>query len=429
MWSTFVQHYKDPLLVAKIQEFFGIQIHYKNNSHEETKNKSGNEKSKSEKNGLNSEKSSTLVHGSYNQINENTTRERHKDVLSPSSEISAIENTKSHTIKNQFWYYLFVFGTELGDEIFYSLFFPFWIWNIDGTVGRRIILVWSIILTTGQVLKDIICWPRPSCPPAVRLQKKWSLEYGMPSTHAMIAVSIPFSAVFFTKNKYIYSFSAGFVIAILWCLLICVSRIYLGMHTVLDVIAGLVLASGMMIVLVPLVDAIDDYFITNNWAILTLFIIGVGTIVYHPTSGIWTPTRGDTALVVGTGTGIHLGYWINYKTGILTASQLPPPYNITWPTNQDIVKIISRTLLGFTYILVLKALIKSFIYFIMCAILKVNSKELKRSENSLENKNKILVDLVYKYIFCFVITCSMTSVLPKIFTVIGIERPTFYTEL
>lgn len=68
----------------------------------------------------------------------------------------------------------------------------------------------------GQILKDIICWARPACPPAVRLQDKWSEEYGMPSTHAMIGISIPFSVVLFTMNRYIYPISIGWTIATLW---------------------------------------------------------------------------------------------------------------------------------------------------------------------------------------------------------------------
>jgi len=58
------------------------------------------------------------------------------------------------------------------------------------------------LCVVGQGIKDIVRWPRPSCPPAVRLQKKWALEYGMPSTHAMVGVSIPLSVILYTMNRY-----------------------------------------------------------------------------------------------------------------------------------------------------------------------------------------------------------------------------------
>ena len=103
-------------------------------------------------------------------------------------------------INNYFWYSLFWIGSQLGDEGFYALFFrwvksceivleyftlkyvyislnifdiwymfidsfprlycfvvvSFWFWNIDGAVGRRVILIWNLIMYIGQAFKDII---------------------------------------------------------------------------------------------------------------------------------------------------------------------------------------------------------------------------------------------------------------------------------
>ena len=55
-----------------------------------------------------------------------------------------------YRIKNLFWYYLFLLGTQLGDETYYSIFFCFWFWNIDGAVGRRLMLVWNLVMYIGQ---------------------------------------------------------------------------------------------------------------------------------------------------------------------------------------------------------------------------------------------------------------------------------------
>jgi sphingosine-1-phosphate phosphatase 1 len=74
-------------------------------------------------------------------------------------------------------------------------------------------------------------------------------------------------------------------------MLICISRIYLGMHTVLDVIAGLTLAIILMIPFIPLVNTLDYYFLTNGWILLSLVTISIVTIIYYPCSDKWTPTR------------------------------------------------------------------------------------------------------------------------------------------
>lgn len=95
------------------------------------------------------------------------------------------ESTAGITVRNLFLYYLFVIGTELGDETFYACFIPCWFWNVDGAVGRRFVFVWALLMYIGQALKDVLRCPRPP-KPVIKLQEKWAAEYGLPSTHAMV---------------------------------------------------------------------------------------------------------------------------------------------------------------------------------------------------------------------------------------------------
>lgn len=134
-------------------------------------------------------------------------------------------------------------------------------------------------------------------------------------------------------------------------------------------------------------------------------------------------------MVVSVTTGVHVGAWLNFKTGALSAPLYPPPYHVIWPSYPMLGRAILRTIIGFCCVLGTKALCKSLSYASMCTILRVNSKELMRSENSLDNKNKVLVDLVYKYITCFMIGFNTVYLLPNVFTILGIERVTFYTEM
>ena len=91
-----------------------------------------------------------------------------------------------------FLYYLFSFGASLGNEVFYIMFFTFANWNFDSYVLRHCLILWCVIMYIGQAAKDVIRWPRPKCPPTVRMEQRYELEYGMPSTHAMVGVAIPF---------------------------------------------------------------------------------------------------------------------------------------------------------------------------------------------------------------------------------------------
>ena len=97
---------------------------------------------------------------------------------------------------------MFVIGTQLGDENCYTLIFCFWFWNIDGAVGRRLYLVFNFVMYIGQGVKDMIRWPRPPMPPVVQVESKWSLEYGMPSTHSMVGLAVPMGILYFTYGRY-----------------------------------------------------------------------------------------------------------------------------------------------------------------------------------------------------------------------------------
>lgn len=425
MWE-FIEYLKDPHLVAVIQEYYGVKVHKYNviSGNKDFRKCKGyhppfqNKLEEKEKYFVNKADIAVKCNGCVSTTDDNET-------LSSESE----SESRDYSINNWFWYYTFVLGTALGDEIFYASFIPFWFWNIDGAVGRRVVLVWTIIMYIGQGIKDIIRWPRPSCPPVVRLQKKWALEYGMPSTHAMVGVSIPFSVILYTINRYQYPLLLGVVTAILWCTIICVSRLYLGMHSVLDIVAGLLLALVLMVPVVPVVDWLDYYLLTEQWSPVCLLVIAVLLVVFYPSSDRWTPTRGDTTMVVSVCVGVHIGAWTNYQLGILQESSLSPPYAIIWPSYAMMGLGALRTVIGFCCIIATRALCKSASYATICALLRLNSQELRRSQNSIENQQKVIVELSYKFITYILLGFNTVYLLPNVFRLIGIERPTFYTEI
>lgn len=61
------------------------------------------------------------------------------------------DNEVDHHITNIFWYYLFLFGTYLGDEIGYAIVIPFLIWNVDSAVARKMVLVWAVVMYIGII--------------------------------------------------------------------------------------------------------------------------------------------------------------------------------------------------------------------------------------------------------------------------------------
>ena len=103
---------------------------------------------------------------------------------------------------NPFFHALFVFGSTLGYESFYITFFPFVFWNVDEYLAGRMVFMWALIMYIGQSAKDVIQWPRPPCPPVISVEKRFEVEYGMPSTHAMVGTLIPVCLVYFSYDRY-----------------------------------------------------------------------------------------------------------------------------------------------------------------------------------------------------------------------------------
>lgn len=123
--------------------------------------------------------------------------------VKPLRKNSLTEDTgQEFVIQNRFLFYLFTFGTELGNESFYITFFPFVMWNLDAFVSRRLIMVWVWVMYLGQCTKDVVRWSRPASPPVVKVEMFYNSEYSMPSTHAMSGTAIPFALFFMTYNRW-----------------------------------------------------------------------------------------------------------------------------------------------------------------------------------------------------------------------------------
>lgn len=145
--SSAMEYLKSPELVVQIQEFFGIEYLNKSvlenceNVDYENQQKNNDEMKKLHKR-KNSDES----------IKSNQSTDNGNSSGDDQAESPVIKLT--YKVRNKFWYYLFIIGTALGDEIFYATFIPFWFWNIDGAVGRRIVFVWSSVMYVGEYSKN-----------------------------------------------------------------------------------------------------------------------------------------------------------------------------------------------------------------------------------------------------------------------------------
>jgi membrane-associated phospholipid phosphatase len=120
--------------------------------------------------------------------------------------------------------------TQLGNETFFLLIMPVSYWCVDATLGIRvgIVLLFSEGLTSA--FKMLFHQPRPFwIDPSIKALAE-EKTFGLPSGHAQNAVWGLLAA---SLNK-----RWSWIVAIVLIVLIGISRIFLGMHFITDVIAG-----------------------------------------------------------------------------------------------------------------------------------------------------------------------------------------------
>lgn len=166
MWRNLFERLNDPHLVAKFQRFFGVEqkIHpaeperRENDTDDDDAIALGRYNSKLiYPSSLLNDSDDQLAHP-YNLRSRKSyhTRSRSDCSASSSSPDTSSQNDKDYTVRWSFFYYLFHIGAGLGNEMFYCCFFPYWFWNVDGYVCRRLVLTWCIIMYIGQALKDVV---------------------------------------------------------------------------------------------------------------------------------------------------------------------------------------------------------------------------------------------------------------------------------
>ncbi|CAG5928073.1 unnamed protein product [Menidia menidia] len=318
-------------------------------------------------------------------------------------------------IHNKFLFYLFTFGTELGNEMFFIIFFPFLFWNIDALVSRRLIVVWAWNLFVGQSTKDLVRWSRPASPPVVKVEVFYNSEYSMPSTHAMTGTAIPFCVFMLTYGRWQYPFLFGFCVALSWSVLVCVSRVYMGMHSVLEVITGFLYSLLVLAFFQPILEKIDHYYMTDHYAPLMIIVshVSLGLVAFSLDS--WSTSRGDTAQALGTGAGAALGTHVNYQLGLLLDPPLSSlPLALPAVSMGPVLRSLVRFLIGVAVLLLTRMAMKAVTVPFLCRLFGLPSDDVRRARQHMR------VELPYRYIVYSVVGFSCVSFVPVLFKAVNL---------
>ncbi|XP_030457921.1 lipid phosphate phosphatase delta [Syzygium oleosum] len=205
---------------------------------------------------------------------------------------------------------------------FYTAFLPLLFWSGHGKLARQMTLLMAFCDYMGNCVKDVVSAPRPSCPPVRRVtatkdEEENAMEYGLPSSHTLNTVCLSGYLLHYVLS-YIQSRDAsiayaGFAAVCLLVGLIGLGRIYLGMHSLIDIIGGLIMGLVILAVWLTVHDYVDNFIVSGQnvtyfWTTLSFLLLFA-----YPTPEIPTPSFEYHTAFNGVALGIVSGVQLTYS--------------------------------------------------------------------------------------------------------------------
>lgn len=148
-------------------------------------------------------------------------------------------------LRTPFFDTVFLYVTKLGEETVFLVLGMILLWCVSKKYGYRFLAMFMIGTFLHLLLKALFAVPRPWELDPTFLPVEKAVEaadgYSFPSGHTLTACLSLFGAAICMKKKWAYA------VAAVLTLLVAFSRMYLGVHTILDVGVGLIL--GVLILI------------------------------------------------------------------------------------------------------------------------------------------------------------------------------------
>jgi membrane-associated phospholipid phosphatase len=177
------------------------------------------------------------------------------------------------------------FFTFLGSENFFFLILPLVYWSIDAAIGLQVAFVLVTSNAANSIFKVVFAAPRPFWVSSEVRAMSVETSFGVPSGHAQNAIAM-WGIMAYGLGKHLarhWAKRLAWVIAILLTLFIGLSRLYLGMHFIQDVLAGWLIGGLLLLAFVLLWNPVSAWILQRSLMqqiglafVMSLIIIALG---------------------------------------------------------------------------------------------------------------------------------------------------------
>ncbi|KAL0973375.1 hypothetical protein UPYG_G00202620 [Umbra pygmaea] len=318
-----------------------------------------------------------------------------------------------YEVRNRLLYFLFRVSAGLGHEVFYITFLPWFHWNLDPFLCRRLVNTWAMVMYIGQALKDVLKLPRPLSPPVVKLEKRVDAEYGLPSTHAMAATAIFFTLLLSASSRVQFQFEVGLLLAVVLSALVCLSRLYTGMHSALDVVCGALISATLILLTYPYWETFDRLQLTSPLSPIVALVLSLFLCYTYPDSDHYTTTRGDTTTILAASAGCSVGYWVNEKLGETFEPKGVLPVPLPALTFGGLAMGSTRFLVGVSALVLTRQMVKTASLFLLCSCYGLSTKDT-------DSRRRKEIEVPYKFTTYISVGLVNSILVNRLFIILGL---------
>ncbi len=181
-------------------------------------------------------------------------------------------------IRNTVFDFLFSLITHLGEETVFLVIAILFFWCINKRQGYYILITGLVGTVVNQMLKLFFRVPRPwDLDPnfeIVEAAREEATGYSFPSGHTQNIAGTFGAIAAFKKGRVRTAICTTIIV------LVAFSRMYLGVHTPLDVIVSLVLALGLILLLRPVFITEDNFKKFMPWVVVASVVLSSAFLAY-----------------------------------------------------------------------------------------------------------------------------------------------------